>query len=75
MAGVDLRAPFAFEHRDAAAFEREQVRSGQTRDAAADDRDVDGFVAIELGKLRQRGRVNPVRQSIDVHFHSRCLDQ
>jgi len=70
MTGVDLGQRFAFEQRDASAFERQQVSGGQSGDAAADDHDVDGLVALELGKPRQAGRVDPVRYGGGVRLHA-----
>ena len=63
-----------FEHDDACAGLREEVRGSETGDPTADDDDIGVGIAGQLGKLRKRGRRRPVRGGVILcGGHRLCL--
>jgi len=64
--GIDAAAAPAIEDRDAVAVALQEVRGRQPGNPGADDRDVDGHVAVEPRVPRHRRRILPVRLRLEL---------
>ena len=69
VAGVDFRASLALEQRHAAAGERQEVRGCEAGNAAADHRDVDRLVAVQLWEPWYLCRFKPIRLRVEIGLH------
>ena len=66
MSRVGRGTTTTFEHDDAFAGLREEVRGGETGDPTADDDHIGFGIVGKLGKLRKRGGRRPVRGGVTL---------
>ena len=73
VARVDTAGPLAIDDRDALAGAFQKISGGQTRDAAADDGNVDRHIAVERAEPRHLRRIVPVGFNVELSRRWLCF--